>query len=144
MLTHIFSDRAKTNTGEVVYGESSILRIIHGEHATTTPADFFVPEPLRDSFQAHSFAHLVEHDLDEDTATGSGVVLSQLDTLQHSPRDRVCAEEMAEEAGDVPQTVRLVSMNGGVVFGECTFEAFVPNSVQLAETFANETIEIRI
>ena len=48
---------------------------------------------------------------------------------------------MAEEACDVSQAVRLVAMDGRVVFCEGHLEAFVPYAIELAEAFADETVE---
>ncbi len=48
---------------------------------------------------------------------------------------------MAKESGDVAKAIRLVPMNRSEVVHEGLFEAIVPNTVQLAETFANEAIE---
>lgn len=51
---------------------------------------------------------------------------------------------MTEKAGNVSEAVGFVSVNGGVVHSECTFETFIPDSIEFAEPFTNETIEGRV
>ena len=94
--------------------------------------------------QTHRLGNLVERDLDEDSATGSRVVLSQLDAFQNTPGDRIRAKEMSKEASNITKTVCLVPMDRLVVVCERPFEAFVPYPIQFAETFTNKTVEIGI
>ena len=129
MFTHIFRRSTKTDTREVVDCETCILGIVHGEHTTAAPSDFVVLKALRNRLQAHGLRHFVEHDLDEDTATRSCIVLSQFDAFEHSPRDRIRAEQVAEEASDVAKAVGLVSVDSGVVVVEGALETFVPDPV---------------
>ena len=51
---------------------------------------------------------------------------------------------MAEESSNVTKTVGFVSVNGEVVVLESLFKRFVPDPVEFAETFSDETIERRI
>ena len=101
MFTHIFRRSTKTDTREVVDCETCILGIVHGEHTTAAPSDFVVLKALRNRLQAHGLRHFVEHDLDEDTATRSSVVLSKLYALHSCPGDRVTADKVAKETSDI-------------------------------------------
>lgn len=51
---------------------------------------------------------------------------------------------MTEESGDVAETVGFVTVNGLVVGGKRLFEILAPNSVEFAESFANEAVEVRV
>ena len=144
MLTHLFCDSTKPNTCEVVDGKSGVLRVVQGEHTTASPLDFIVLEALHHNLQTHGFSHLVEHDLDEDTATRRRVLFSQFDAFHDAPRDRIGGEKVSEEASDIPETVCFVAVDSQVVVCESTLKAFVPNAVQLAETLANEAVERRV
>ena len=141
MLTHILCQSTQSYTRQIVDGKPRVLRIVHWEHPRTTPLDFIILESLRNRLQAHTLGHLVQHDLDEDTATRRSVFFGQLDALHDGPVDRVGGEEMTKEAGDITETVGFVAMDGVVVVGERLLEALVPDAVQLAEALSNETVE---
>lgn len=51
---------------------------------------------------------------------------------------------MTKEAGDVPKAVGLVTMDGRVVIRERLFKAFIPDTIEFAEAFADETVERRV
>lgn len=55
------------------------------------------------------------------------------------PTDGIGAEEVAKEAGHIPQAVRLVPVDGVVVFRECLLEQVSPQPVQLCKSLPNET-----
>ena len=48
---------------------------------------------------------------------------------------------MSEESSDVTKTVGFVSVNGEVVVLESLFKRFVPDPVEFAETFSDESVE---
>ena len=81
MLTHILCQSTQSYTRQIVDGKPRVLRIVHWEHPRTTPLDFIILESLRNRLQAHTLGHLVQHDLDEDTATRSGIIFGQLDAF---------------------------------------------------------------
>lgn len=60
------------------------------------------------------------------------------------PANGIRGEKMTEELGNNAQAVRLVSVNGVVVFGESFLEEFLPHTVEFAETLADETKELVI
>jgi len=51
---------------------------------------------------------------------------------------------VAKEPRDVTQTIRFVTMNCVVIRLKSSLEALIPNAVELAETFTDETIERRV
>ena len=51
---------------------------------------------------------------------------------------------MSEEASDVTEPVCLVSMDCVEVGGVRLFEVFTPDTIELAESFANQAVERRI
>jgi len=64
---HFFCDFAHTNRSEVVDGESSVLWIIHREHASEGGFEIGDLEPLHQFRGAEFLHHLLHEDLDEDT-----------------------------------------------------------------------------
>ena len=81
IFTHFFSDYTKANTREVVDRETSILGVVQGEYSAAAPFHFIVLETFGKGLQAHCLRHLVEHDLDEDTATRSGIIFGEFDSF---------------------------------------------------------------
>ena len=57
------------------------------------------------------------------------------------PGNRVGSEQMTKEPGNITKTVGFVSVNGEVVVLESLLKGFIPDSVELAKTFSDETIE---
>lgn len=51
---------------------------------------------------------------------------------------------MAEETGNVTEAVAFVSVNSAIIVPKRLFEAVIPDPIQLAKSFADETIERRI
>lgn len=141
VLTHILGERAEPNASEIIDGEPRVLRDIHGEHPLAGDPDFRILEPLRQLLQPHALHHLVHHDLHEDTATGGRVVFVDFDAAHDRPGDGVGREEVSEEFGDVSQAIRFVPMDCVIVCLEGLLQALCPYTIQLAEPFANETVE---
>lgn len=52
-----------------------------------------------------------------------------MDDREDVPADGIRRENMSEKSGNVAQLVRLVSMDGVVVFGECLLEQISPQSI---------------
>ena len=144
MFSHILRDRAKTDGGEVVDRETSVLGVVQGEHATARHPDLGILEALCDGLETHALRDLVEQDLDEDTGTRGCFLLSELDAVEDVPRDGIRRDEVSEEPRDVPETVRFVSVDGLVVLTERLLEAIEPNTVQPAKAFSDEPVERRI
>lgn len=144
MLTHLLGDGTQVDGSEVVDRETSVLRVVHREHTAARHPDFGVLEAFCNRLEAHALRNLVEHDLDEYTGTGRRVVFGQLDAVEYVPGDRVRGDEMTEETRNIPQPVRLVSVDCLVVLAERLFEAVEPDAVDSAETLSNQTIEGRV
>jgi predicted aconitase len=51
---------------------------------------------------------------------------------------------MAEKSCNVSQAVDFVAVNSAVVVGKSIFKRFCPNTVEFAESLANETVKVRI
>lgn len=60
------------------------------------------------------------------------------------PANRVIANHMAEEAGNIAESVCLVAMDGVVVLGKCSFEEIGPEPVDLCEALSDQAVELRI
>lgn len=141
MFSHFLRESTQPDTRHVIDRKPRILGVFQREHTRATPPNLRVLESLCDPLQAHTLRHLIQHDLDEDTTTRSCFVFREFNTLHHRPRNRVSGEEMTEKPSYIPKSVGLVSMNGGVVKPEGALETIVPDSVELAESFADETIK---
>ena len=141
VLAHAFCQYTQADTCEVIDGESGVFRNIHREHASTCMLDLRVSEPLREHFQPHTLHHFLHHDLDKDTTATRCVVFVDLDAFQRHPGNCIASHEMAEEARDVAQAVRLVSVDCGIVVVKCLLERIRPYAIQLAEALANKPVE---
>ena len=64
-------------------------------------------------FHTHRSLDFLHRAFIEDTATRGRFILGELDELKDRSRNRVCRQQVFEEAGDVPQTMRLVTVNSG-------------------------------
>lgn len=62
--------------------------------------------------------------------------------VEHGPGHAVGGEQMTEEAPNIAQLVGLVAMDRIVIFSERLLILFRPNTIQLAETFADKTIKV--
>ena len=51
---------------------------------------------------------------------------------------------MPEEACDVSEAIGLISVNCSVIVAERLLEAIVPDTIEFAEPFTDETIESRV
>ena len=141
MFPHLLCNRTQTNRREVVDGEPRVLGVVEREHVLERSLHAGLSEPLRQLLHSQLLRHLLEQDLDEDTTRRGGFVLVHVDDVEDSPRDSVRRDEVTEEATDVSKSVGLVSMDGVVVVGEGLFEGVAPDSIDLAESFSDETVE---
>ena len=64
-----------------------------------------------------------------------------MDGAQHFPANGVRGEEVPEELSDDAQAVRLVAVDGFVVFDELLLEEVDPHAVQLAQPLADQAVE---
>jgi hypothetical protein len=71
---------------------------------------------------AESFGKILEEDLDEDTAAAGCFFFVEMDYGEDVPAYGVGAEHVAEEAGDVSETICFVAVDCIIVFGERCFE----------------------
>lgn len=60
------------------------------------------------------------------------------------PSDRVRAEHVSEEGGDVAQPVGLVAVDRVVVFGKGGLEQVRPETVDLGKSLSDQTVELRV
>ena len=144
MLTHFLRDSTQTNAREVVDRETSILGIVHREHTLTGPFNFRVFEALRDRLQTHGLHHLAKHNLDEDTTTARRFVFVHFDDTEHLPGNRIRRQHVSEKSCNISQPVGLVSMNCVVIVPKCLLKGISPNTIQFAEPFPDEAIELGI
>lgn len=142
MLSHILSKCTKADTGEEVDGESRVLWVVLGEEPLEERAcGWVIEKPLLHPIEADVLEDLLEHDLDEDTGGGGGVLLCHPDDVHDGPGDSVARDEVAEEAGDVAEPIRLVPMDGVVVRAEAVFKVDRPHRVELGQSLAHEAVE---
>jgi hypothetical protein len=78
MLSHLLRQRTHTNTCEVVDGESDVARIVLGEETLKVLAHHVVAQPRLEFGHTHLFHHVLEQNLDEDTATRCSLFLVQM------------------------------------------------------------------
>ena len=65
-----------------------------GEDASEEDLEGGLLQALVQGHQAQVLRQVLEQDLDEDTAAGGGVLLSQADASQHRPADGVCRQQV--------------------------------------------------
>lgn len=141
---HFFGDLAHPDRSEVVDGKSRVLRVVHGKETSESRGEIRDSESLGNLGETHLLDHLLHHDLDEDTGRRRCLVLVEVDRVQNGPGDGVGRQKVTEEPADIPQLVRLITMNRVKVFGKRFLEIVGPNTIQLAETLANQAVEVRV
>lgn len=67
-----------------------------------------------------------------------------MDNMKDRPGYSIRGEEMSEESSDITQFVGFVPMDGVVVFRKRLLEVVTPNPTDLAESFTDETVELRV
>lgn len=70
-----------------------------GEDAPKEHLEGGLLQALVQGEEAQVLGQVLEQDLDEDAAAGSGVLLSQPDARQHRPADGVCRQQVLQQAG---------------------------------------------
>lgn len=63
---------------------------------------------------------------------------------QDVPANRVGAEHVPKETGDVPESVCFVAMDGIVVLRKGGFKLVDPEAVELGEAFTDEPVELGV
>lgn len=144
VLSHLLRQYTKSDTGEVVDGETGVLWVVHWEQILTCRPYFLVFEPLCKSLQTHTLHHLLHHDLDEDTGTRCCIVLVHFDGTEVGPRYRVISKHVSKETRDVTEPVRLISMNGVVIAAEGLFDRLHPNTIEPTKPFPDEAVKCRV
>lgn len=143
MLSHVFSQRTEADAGEEVDGESRVLGVVLGEETLEEGSGRrVVKEAFLHLFKSNVFEDLLEHDLDKDTRGRGGILFRHAHDVQDRPRDSITGQEMAKEAGDIAQPIRLVPMDGVVVGSEAVLKVDRPDLVELAQSLAHETVEL--
>jgi hypothetical protein len=141
MLPHLLRDRTQPDGRKVVDREPRVLRVVDREHVLVRALHGRLPEPRRQLLDSQLLRHLLQEDLDKDSARTRRLLLVHVNDVEDAPGDAVRREEVAEEAADVPEPVRLVSVNGLVVVGKSELEGFAPDPVDLAEALADKAVE---
>lgn len=67
-----------------------------------------------------------------------------MDHRQNMPPDGIVADHVPKEPRDVAQAIRFVAMDGFIVVGKCSLVQIRPQTVDLCESLANQTVELRI
>lgn len=144
MFTHIFRQDTKTDTGEVVDGKPRIAWVVQREETLETRLENLIRHLRPQLWQAKVLSEILEENLDKDTTARCRFLLVHMDDRHHMPANRVGAEHMTKEAGDVAKPVRLVSVDRVVVFGKRSLEQVRPETIDLGKPFPNQPIELRV
>lgn len=92
--------------------------VICGEETLEARSQYIIPKAGLQSRHTEILREVLEQDFDEDTAAGCGLLLVEMNHRQDMPTNRIVADEMAEELGNITQFVCLVTMDGIVVLGK--------------------------
>lgn len=146
VLPHFFGQCPHADAGKVVDGESGVSGVgrVHGEDAFVARAEDVVFHPGLELGGAHGFGQILEKDLQEDPRARGGFILIQMDDGEDVPADGIRGQDVAEEASDIPQSVRLVPVDGVVVLCERLFKKIGPQAVELGKSFAEQAEELGI
>lgn len=141
---HLLCQLAETDRGEVVDGETRVLRVVHWEHARKGRSQVGNLEPLDHSVHTHLLHHLLHDYLDEDSGRGRCLLFVHVDDVEYRPGDSVRGEQVTEESTNVSQFVRLVPMDRVEVLGEGLLEIVRPDPVQFTKSLSDQSVEIVI
>lgn len=144
MLAHLLREQTHANAGEVVDGEPSVARVVHREEPVEAGTQDGVQQSLPQLRQSEMLRHVLEQNLDENTAARGSLFLVQVDNGQDMPANCVAAQDMTKEASNVAEAVRLVPVNRLVVLGKRLLEQVSPEAVQLGKPLADEAVELGI
>jgi hypothetical protein len=144
VFAHVFGQDTHTNAGEVVDREAGVARVLGREKTLETWSQDLVSEPGLQGRQAHVLCKILEQDLDEDTAAGGGFLFVKMDHREDMPANGIVADHMSEEARNVAQTIRLVTVDGIVVFGKRSLEQVRPEPVDLCESLSDQTVKLGV
>ncbi len=73
------------------------MRANLGEDASKEHLQGGLLQPLVEGHETQVLGQVLEQNLDEDAAAGSGVLLCQADARQHRPAHRVCSQQMLHQ-----------------------------------------------
>lgn len=79
MLAHLFREQTHADAGEVVDGEPRVTRVVHREEPVEAGPQDGIHQSLPQLRQSEVFRHVLEQDLDENTAARSSLFLIQVD-----------------------------------------------------------------
>lgn len=144
MLTHIFRQNTKTDTGEVVDGEPCVAWVVQREETFETGSKDLIRHLRPQLGQSKMLSQVLEENLDKDTAARCRFFFVHVYNRHHMPANCVSAEHVAEEAGDIAKPVRLVPMDRIIVFGERSLKQVRPETIDLGKPFSNQSIELRV
>lgn len=65
-----------------------------------------------------------------------------MDDRQDMPANRIRNQQMREELSNDPETVVFVTVYGVIILRKIRFEKVHPETIQLAKSFSNQTIEL--
>jgi hypothetical protein len=115
MLTHLVGKTTKANTGKEVDGETYMLCILAGKHASKVVRHHRVFEPVLQHLQAKCAVDLLQQDFQKDTGRRCGIFFSENHIAKQGPRQGVTAEQMSKEIGNIPYARGLKAMNRGIL-----------------------------
>lgn len=144
MFTHILRQNTKADTGEVVDGETRVAWVVHREESLETGSKDLIRHLRSQLRQPKMLSEILEENFDKDTTARCRLLLIHMDDRHHMPANRVSAEHVAKEAGNVAKPVRLVPMDRIIVFGERSLKQVRPETIYLGKPFSNQPVELRV
>lgn len=144
VLAHVLGQHAHADRGEVVDGETGVLRIVLGEEPLPVLLQARLAEAFGERLEAELLLDLLKEDLDKDSRAAGRVLFVHVDDGERGPAHTVGRIEVTEEARDVAEAVGLVSMDGVVVVAEALFEVVGPLAMELAEALAHVAVELAV
>ena len=118
--------------------------VVHREETLETGPEDLVCHVLAQFWQSKVLSEILEENLDEDTTARRRFLFIHVDNRHDVPAKGIGAEQVAKEASNVAKPVRLVSMDGVVVFGKRSLKQVGPETVNLGKSFSNKTVELGV
>lgn len=122
MLAHVLGQYTHTDTGEVVDRETSMTRVLCGEETLKAWSKDFISEAGLQSRKTKVLCQVLEENFDEDTAAGCGLLFVEMNHRQDVPTNSIIADQVTKELCDVAKAVRLITVDGIIVFGKRSLE----------------------
>lgn len=129
MLSHILRQCTHTDASEVVDGEPGVAWIVLWKQALITRLEDRIVQMFLKLRHSQNLGEILKEDLDEYSTAGGRFLFIQVNHRQDVPTYCVGAKHMAKETCNITKSVRLITMNGIVIFRKGSFKKVGPKSV---------------